>query len=47
MACSTMRSRSIGALLLLKKLEEAGVHVDGDLATADQFDPQYLSKIVD
>ncbi|WP_300450823.1 serine O-acetyltransferase [Accumulibacter sp.] len=33
--------------LLLRKLEEAGVHVAGDLATADQFDPQYLSKIVD
>jgi serine O-acetyltransferase len=33
--------------LLLKKLEDAGVHVNGDLATADRFDPQYLSKIVD
>ncbi|WP_291993113.1 serine O-acetyltransferase [Candidatus Accumulibacter sp. ACC003] len=33
--------------LLLKKLEDAGVHVNGDLVTADRFDPQYLSKIVD
>ena len=33
--------------LLLKKLEDAGVHVNGDLATAARFDPQYLSKIVD
>ena len=33
--------------LLLKRLEEAGVHVNGDLVKADQFDPQYLSKIVD
>ncbi len=33
--------------LLLRKLEDAGVRVEGELATADQFDPQYLSKIVD
>jgi len=33
--------------LLLQKLEDAGLPVAGDLATADQFDPQYLSKIVD
>ncbi|MBE2258861.1 MAG: serine O-acetyltransferase [Candidatus Accumulibacter sp.] len=33
--------------LLLKKLADAGVHVNGDLLTADRFDPQYLSKIVD
>ena len=34
-------------VLLLSKLEEAGVHVEGPLVTSDQFDPQYLSKIVD
>jgi serine O-acetyltransferase len=34
-------------VLLLSKLEEAGVHVEGPLTTTDQFDPQYLSKIVD
>ncbi|WP_313954166.1 serine O-acetyltransferase [Accumulibacter sp.] len=33
--------------LLIKKLEEAGVHVNGDLNVADPFDAQYLSKIVD
>ncbi len=33
--------------LLLKKLDEAGVEVVGELVSADQFDPQYLSKIVD
>jgi serine O-acetyltransferase len=32
---------------LLTKLEAAGVDVDSELTTADQFDPQYLSKIVD
>jgi serine O-acetyltransferase len=32
---------------LLRKLEAAGVEVDSELITADQFDPQYLSKIVD
>ncbi len=32
---------------LLKQLEEAGIPVAGDLANADHFDPQYLSKIVD
>ena len=32
---------------LLGKLEAAGVEVDSELITADQFDPQYLSKIVD
>ena len=33
--------------LLLKKLEGAGVSVEDELATADKFDPKYLSKIVD
>lgn len=33
--------------LLLQKLERAGVSVDDELATADKFDPKYLSKIVD
>ena len=32
---------------LLRKLEEAGVAVEGELAAADRFDPQYLSRIVD
>lgn len=32
---------------LLKKLEGAGVRVEDELATADKFDPKYLSKIVD
>lgn len=32
---------------LLERLEKAGVSVDADLATADAFDPKYLSKIVD
>ena len=33
--------------LLLRKLDEAGIEVKGELVTTDQFDPQYLSKIVD
>jgi serine O-acetyltransferase len=33
--------------LLLKKLDSAGVCVEDELATADKFDPKYLSKIVD
>ena len=33
--------------VLLRKLEAAGIEVDSELATADLFDPQYLSKIVD
>ena len=33
--------------LLLKKLEGTGVCIEGEIATADKFDPQYLSKIVD
>lgn len=33
--------------LLLQKLEASGVNVDDELATADKFDPKYLSKIVD
>jgi serine O-acetyltransferase len=37
--------RRIEALLL--KLEQAGVRLDDELATADRFDPKYLSKIVD
>ncbi len=33
--------------LLLKYVERAGVSVEDDVATADKFDPKYLSKIVD
>ena len=33
--------------ILLKKLEDSGVSVEDELATADKFDPKYLSKIVD
>lgn len=33
--------------MLLKKLEETGVPLEDELATADKFDPKYLSKIVD
>jgi serine O-acetyltransferase len=33
--------------LLLSKLEDAGVHVERRPGDGDQFDPQYLSKIVD
>ena len=33
--------------LLLSKLDGAGVCVEDELATADKFDPKYLSKIVD
>jgi len=32
---------------LLQLLERAGVPLDDELATADKFDPRYLSKIVD
>ncbi len=32
---------------LLKRLQQAGVTVDDDLAEHDAFDPKYLSKIVD
>ena len=32
---------------LLKKLEASGVSLEDELATADKFDPQYLSKLVD
>lgn len=32
---------------LLKTIERAGVSVADDVATADKFDPKYLSKIVD
>lgn len=32
---------------LLHYLERAGVSVDEEIATADKFDPKYLSKIVD
>jgi len=32
---------------VLRKLEATGVSVEDELATADKFDPQYLSKIVD
>ena len=33
--------------LLLKKLESTGVCLEDEIATADKFDPKYLSKIVD
>ena len=33
--------------LLLKTIERAGVSLEDDMATADKFDPKYLSKIVD
>ncbi|MFC5301360.1 serine O-acetyltransferase [Azospira restricta] len=33
--------------VLLKKLEASGVSIEDELATADKFDPKYLSKIVD
>jgi serine O-acetyltransferase len=33
--------------LLLKKLEGTGVCIEDEIVTADKFDPQYLSKIVD
>ena len=32
---------------LLKTIEKAGVSLEDDVATADTFDPNYLSKIVD
>lgn len=32
---------------LLKTMERAGVSLEDDVATADKFDPKYLSKIVD
>ncbi len=32
---------------LLKTIERAGVSVEDDVATADKFDPKYISKIVD
>ncbi|MDP1605339.1 MAG: serine O-acetyltransferase [Rhodocyclaceae bacterium] len=33
--------------MLLKTIERAGVSVEDDVATADKFDPKYLSRIVD
>jgi len=33
--------------LLLKYLERTGISLEDDVATADKFDPNYLSKIVD
>jgi serine O-acetyltransferase len=33
--------------VLIKKLESTGVSIEDELATADKFDPKYLSKIVD
>jgi serine O-acetyltransferase len=33
--------------LLLKRLEADGATLEDELATADKFDPKYLSKIVD
>lgn len=32
---------------LLKYIERAGISLEDDIATADKFDPNYLSKIVD
>ena len=32
---------------LISLLERSGVDLSDELATADKFDPQYLSKIVD
>ncbi|MBX3677769.1 MAG: serine O-acetyltransferase [Rhodocyclaceae bacterium] len=32
---------------LIKLLEQSGVELSDELATADKFDPQYLNKIVD
>jgi serine O-acetyltransferase len=32
---------------LLRYIERAGVSVEDDMATANKFDPNYLSKIVD
>ncbi|PKO83893.1 MAG: serine O-acetyltransferase [Betaproteobacteria bacterium HGW-Betaproteobacteria-11] len=32
---------------LLKAIERSGVSLEDDMATADKFDPNYLSKIVD
>ena len=32
---------------LLKAIERSGVSIEDDMATADKFDPNYLSKIVD
>jgi serine O-acetyltransferase len=33
--------------ILLQYMERAGVSLEDDVATADKFDPKYLSKIVD
>jgi len=33
--------------VLLKRLEVNGATLEDELATADKFDPKYLSKIVD
>jgi serine O-acetyltransferase len=33
--------------ILLQYIERCGVSVEDDVATADKFDPKYLSKIVD
>ena len=33
--------------VLIRKLESTGVSVEDELATADKFDPKYLSRIVD
>jgi serine O-acetyltransferase len=33
--------------VLLRYIERCGVSVEDDIATADKFDPKYLSKIVD
>jgi serine O-acetyltransferase len=33
--------------VLLSYIERCGVSLEDDVATADKFDPKYLSKIVD
>ena len=33
--------------VLMRYVERCGVLVEDDMATADKFDPKYLSKIVD
>jgi serine O-acetyltransferase len=32
---------------VLKTMERAGVSLEDDVATADKFDPKYISRIVD
>ena len=47
-ACSTMQWKPIRRIeALIRQLEHSGVKCSDELATADKFDPNYLSKIVD